>query len=80
MIDPVNVDILHHMLNYECDPSAVFDDSNLPHGICDELADDIAPCASNIATGWAVGGDYVSFRSSETNYFITTIHCLQIDF
>ena len=49
------------MISYECDPTAVFDDSNLPGGLCDELAVDIAPCASNIATGWAVGGDFVSF-------------------
>ncbi len=51
MVDPVNIDILHHMLSYECDPTVVFDDSNLPDGMCDELAADIGPCASNIATG-----------------------------
>ena len=60
MIDPANTDILHHMINYECDPTAIFDDSNLPSGICDEMGMIISPCASNIATGWAVGGDYVS--------------------
>lgn len=60
MIDPSNIDILHHMINYECDPTVVFDDSNLPSGLCDDIAMLIAPCASNIATGWAVGGDYVS--------------------
>ncbi len=63
MIDSANLDIVHHLLMYECDATAVFDDSNLPEGICDNIYMDIAPCASNIATTWAVGGDFVSFRS-----------------
>lgn len=50
------------MLMYECNPSAVFDDNNLPSGICDDLGEVLVPCTSNIATGWAVGGDYVSFE------------------
>jgi len=53
------------MLSYECDPTVVFNDSKLPDGICDDLVDEIAPCASNIAIGWAVGGDYVSFQCSK---------------
>ncbi len=44
MIDPANRDIVHHLLMYECNPTAVFDD--------------------NIASGWAVGGDEVSFQTS----------------
>jgi len=60
MLDSTNRDIVHHLLIYECDPTAVFDDNNLPDGICDDMYT-IAPCASNIATGWAVGGDDVSF-------------------
>ncbi len=63
MIDSANLDIVHHLLMYECDPTAVFDDSNLPDGICDNIYMDVAACASNIAIGWAVGGDFVSFRS-----------------
>jgi len=60
LLDSTNRDIVHHLLIYECDPTAVFDDNNLPDGICDYM-DNIAPCASNLATGWAVGGDDVSF-------------------
>ncbi|CAF3285978.1 unnamed protein product [Rotaria sp. Silwood2] len=60
IIDPVNIDIVHHMLMYECNPSTVFDDNNLPSGICDGLGEVLIPCTSNIATGWAVGGDYIN--------------------
>ncbi|CAF4108437.1 unnamed protein product [Rotaria sp. Silwood2] len=60
IIDPVNIDIVHHMLMYECNPSTVFDDNNLPSGICDDLGEVLIPCTSNIATGWAVGGDYIN--------------------
>ena len=62
MIDPANVDIVHHLLMYECDPTAVFDDDNLPEGVCDDMYLTLSPCTSNIATGWAVGGDLVSLR------------------
>jgi hypothetical protein len=64
MIDPANRDIVHHLLMYECNPTAVFDDSNLPEGLCDETYQQVAPCVSNIATGWAIGGDDVSLCSS----------------
>ncbi|CAF1194209.1 unnamed protein product [Rotaria sp. Silwood1] len=60
IIDPANIDIVHHMLMYECNPSAVYDDKNLPSGICDDLGEVLIPCTSNIATGWAVGGDYIN--------------------
>lgn len=60
MIDPTNVDIVHHLLMYECDPASVFDDDNLPEGLCDDMAVTFSPCSSNIANGWAVGGDPVS--------------------
>jgi hypothetical protein len=45
---------------FECNPSAVFDDKNLPEGICDDIDSQLENCSSNIATGWAVGGDAVS--------------------
>ncbi|CAF2373593.1 unnamed protein product [Rotaria sp. Silwood2] len=57
IIDPNNRDLVHHLLLYECNPTAVFDDNNLPDGLCDEIMPKIAECASNIASGWAVGGD-----------------------
>jgi hypothetical protein len=69
------------MLTYECDPTVVFNDSKLPAGICDELGAEIGlPCASNIATGWAVGGDYVSFLCSKNSFPTSTTHCFRIDF
>jgi hypothetical protein len=45
---------------YECAPKAVFDDDNLPDGICDQIYREIEPCATNLATTWAVGGDTVT--------------------
>ncbi len=68
------------MLTYECDPTVVFNDSKLPEGICDVIGDEIGPCASNIATGWAVGGDYVSFQCSKKNFPISKTNCFRIDF
>ena len=45
---------------YECDPTAIFDDNNLPDDLCDSIPDKIRLCSSNFATVWAVGGDVVS--------------------
>ncbi len=61
ILDSTNRDIVHHLLMYECDPTAVFDDNDLPDGLCNEMYMKIALCVTNIATGWAVGGDDVSF-------------------
>jgi hypothetical protein len=47
------------MIVYECDPTVIVDDNNLPDGICDEITDQIRMCVSNIATSWAIGGDDV---------------------
>lgn len=47
---------------YECNPTAVFDDNNLPDGLCDDIYQLLAECSSNIASGWAVGGDAVRSR------------------
>ena len=44
---------------YECNPTAVFDDNNLPDGLCDVIYMQLTECSANIATGWAVGGDHV---------------------
>ena len=63
IIDPANRDIVHHLQMYECDPTAVFDDNNLPEDLCDDIAEKITLCASNLATTWAVGGDDVSFEN-----------------
>ncbi|CAF0955087.1 unnamed protein product [Adineta ricciae] len=54
-----NIDIVHHLLMYECNPTAVFDDNNLPDGLCDAIYQQLTECSANIATGWAVGGDHI---------------------
>jgi hypothetical protein len=48
---------------YECDPRMIYDDNDLPQGLCDDILGYIVPCTVNIATGWAVGGDKVTFWS-----------------
>ena len=64
-MDSENIDLVHHLDFLECDPSAIFDDRNLPKGSCDEFYGQIDLCASNFATAWAVGADFVSsFRGS----------------
>jgi hypothetical protein len=73
MIDPANRDIVHHLLMYECDPTVVFNDTDLPEGVCNDLYAQVGPCTSNIATGWAVGGDTVSLCSS---FFVDERSCL----
>jgi hypothetical protein len=65
LIDPSNLDIVHHLLLYECDPTSVFDDTNLPDGACDNLYEKLELCTSNIASGWAVGGDFVSKQNHD---------------
>jgi hypothetical protein len=60
--------MVHHLLMYECDPTVVYDNNNLPDGVCDHIYANIGGCMGNIATGWAVGGDYVSLRNE------TSIH------
>lgn len=43
---------------------AMFNEDNLPDGLCDEIFDEIKLCSSNFATVWAVGGDIVSSTNS----------------
>ncbi|CAF1402975.1 unnamed protein product, partial [Didymodactylos carnosus] len=57
IIEPNNRDLVHHFGLLECDPTAVFDDNNLPNGICDDIIQSIFPCFTNVASIWAVGGD-----------------------
>ena len=59
MIESENQDFLHHVLLYECDASAQFNDSYLPQGLCDNIQNQIRLCKINVAIGWGVGGDYV---------------------
>ncbi|CAF3636010.1 unnamed protein product [Rotaria sp. Silwood1] len=68
IVDSANLDLVHHLLMYECDPTAQFDDNNLPDGSCDTISQQLAPCASNIATGWAVGGDYMVAFPEEAGF------------
>lgn len=73
MLNSTNRDIVHHLLMYECDPTVVFPDDNLPEGLCDDLYDKIHTCTANIATAWAVGGDTVSVCISS---FVDEKYCL----
>ncbi|CAF2711169.1 unnamed protein product [Rotaria sp. Silwood2] len=70
VIDPRNVDLVHHLDLYECDPMAMFNDDKLPDGLCDEIANEIKLCASNLATVWAVGGDVMREFPEEAGYGI----------
>jgi hypothetical protein len=53
---------------YECDPTAQFNDSNLPDGICDNIYYQLSACTLNIATGWAVGSQLVRFFEIDFNF------------
>ena len=70
MIDPNNRDLVHHVLVYECDSTSMFDDNNLPKGLCDDVENMTKTCSMNIATGWAVGGYEVS---NQICYFFENI-------
>ena len=47
------------MMVYECSPKTVFDDNNLPEGVCGEISHKTAMCMVYVAAGWATGDDYV---------------------
>ena len=66
LIDPANLDLIHHMIMYECDPFATFDDNNLPNDVCDTINDRTILCATNVASAWAIGGDGVSVSHDKT--------------
>ena len=59
MVDPANVDVVHHLLMYECDSAAIFNHTILPRGLCDAIVNVTNNCILNAAIGWAVGGDMV---------------------
>ncbi len=61
LIDDGNSDIVHHLFLYDCNSSSIFDNNNLPDGAYDEISSKIGTCSTNVATGWAVGGDPVRF-------------------
>ncbi|CAM4834101.1 unnamed protein product [Rotaria magnacalcarata] len=80
LIDPNNVDLVHHLVLYECDPTVKFDDNNLPEGVCDDYYREFSHCLSNTATVWAivefpteagdpVGGDFgIKYYVIEMHY------------
>ncbi|CAF1495013.1 unnamed protein product [Rotaria sp. Silwood1] len=68
LIDPVNLDIVHHLLLYECDPTTSFNDTILPQGLCDQIGIQVATCTVNIALGWAVGGNFLVEYPEEAGY------------
>ncbi|CAF4341241.1 unnamed protein product [Rotaria sp. Silwood2] len=85
LIDKTNHDLVHHMLIFECDPSIVFDDNNLPDDLCDNLLQQLQPCFVNSATGWAVGGNDIVEFPDEIGYpiggdFVIKYYLIQIHY
>ncbi|CAF3485406.1 unnamed protein product [Rotaria socialis] len=68
LIDSANRDLIHHMVVYECDPAATFDDANLPDDACDNVYVQVPLCMSNSASVWAIGGDYIEEFPEEAGY------------
>ncbi|CAF3947797.1 unnamed protein product [Rotaria magnacalcarata] len=68
MIDPNNVDLVHHLVLYECDQTVKFDDNNLPDGVCDDYYREFSHCLSNTATVWEVGGEEIVEFPTEAGY------------
>ena len=60
MIAQANRDLAHLLLMYECNQYAVFDEADLPEGLCnDGFVDPIEYMCMNLALGWTIGGAYV---------------------
>jgi hypothetical protein len=59
LIEKENIDLVHHLVLFECDESPPFDDNNLPDGVCDDISDKTVSCSAKVATTWGVGGDLV---------------------
>jgi hypothetical protein len=59
LIDSSAENLVYHLTLNECDDEAVFDDNDLPLGICDDNVTAYGLCRFNIVIGWATGGDYV---------------------
>ncbi|CAM4973155.1 unnamed protein product, partial [Rotaria socialis] len=58
MIDPNNIDIVHHLVFFACRSTAKFDDNNLPYGIV-EFPEE---------AGYPIGGDFGS------KYYMLEMH------
>ncbi|CAF1144593.1 unnamed protein product [Adineta ricciae] len=68
LLDSDSREFVHHMNIYECDPSAQFDNTNLPDGVCDDIRDQISLCSSTVVTVWSVGGDEIMTYPEEAGY------------
>ncbi|CAF4698142.1 unnamed protein product [Rotaria socialis] len=62
LIDPKNVNLVHHLNLYESGPMTTLHGDRLSDGLCDEIADEIKFCSSNFATVWAVDSDAIFRR------------------
>ncbi|CAF4100624.1 unnamed protein product [Rotaria sordida] len=85
IIDSANQDLVHHLLIYECDPTAQFDDNNLPDDLCNEIYLQTAPCAYNGAIIWDVGGNDIVAFPEEAGYpiggdFLIKYYMVQIHY
>ncbi|CAF1166007.1 unnamed protein product [Adineta steineri] len=68
LIDPNNIDLVHHLVFFACDPRAKFDDNNLPHGVRDEHYRELSACFTGTSTIWAVGGEPLVEFPEEAGY------------
>jgi hypothetical protein len=68
LIDPNNIDMVHHLVFFACNPTAKFDDNNLPHGVRDEHYQELSACFTGTSTIWAVGGEPVRLALSKTQF------------
>ncbi|CAF1026501.1 unnamed protein product [Rotaria sp. Silwood1] len=85
LVDPSSQDIVHHMTTYECDAASKFDDSKLPEGVCDDHINQFSSCLSNMANGWAIGGDHLVEYPQDVGYpiggdFPVKYYMIQIHF
>ena len=74
-MDSRNLNVLHHLDLFECNPKDVTDTTALPDGICDDIISKTRMCSANLATAWAIGADpvrngRVKNRSALTCLFI----------
>ncbi|CAF4012623.1 unnamed protein product [Adineta steineri] len=68
LIDSRNVNLVHHLDLFECGPEDIFNNTQLPDGICDDLLTKMRMCSSKLATAWAIGGDLITEYTIEAGY------------
>ncbi|CAF4533460.1 unnamed protein product, partial [Rotaria sp. Silwood2] len=85
MIDPNNIDMVHHLVFFACNPTAKFDDNNLPYGVRDDHYQELSACFTGTSTILAVGGETLVEFPEEAGYpvggdFATKYYMLEIHY